>query len=165
MEIELKITGSRDELLPILRSLGTMGDEVILGTTEDFSPLPEVTADNQIEQPKEDMGTVPPFVKGGKKEKAPDDLTRHCHTCGHQFHPKFLSTMHCSKKCYMHEYWETYEKKTETIDPGKGASAKRTPEQDRVLKEKLEIIKKTYPAPVARPNISRDLTMQNAKIN
>ena len=92
-------------------------------------------------------------------EKEPVDLQIHCHQCGTPFHPKKAGMKFCSKRCYMIEWREVHKK------PVFAVKSYREIEQDVItahkipssLKEKLDKIKATCPAPTKRPEFARNL--------
>jgi hypothetical protein len=112
MEFQLIITGSLAEIQQVTSMLNNVPGEVLRVVTKAYDP--DNTIIPKVKQPKQrkTKQTI------GKREKAPEDLQVHCHTCGHLFHPKFMHTKHCSKKCYMQEYFEVRKKKVEqSVDP------------------------------------------------
>jgi len=171
MEIQLVINGSLDEIKEIFALLNSddqkaMVAAAIRAVTHVSHPVDwsEPLTEEREETPLE---FAPPLADQeeqqnprGKRDSVPNALGSLCHQCGKLFHPKRQKTKFCSKRCYMIEWHEVHKPaKNETkSDCATTQYARRLPDdQASALKEKLEKIKKTCPAPTSRPNISREL--------
>jgi|GEM_PF-3607340 len=171
MEIQLVINGSLGEIKEIF-SLLTSDDQkaaiasAIRAVTHISHPVDwsEPLTEEREETPLE---FAPPLdvqeeasPEKGKREFVPNALGSLCHQCGKLFHPKRQKTKFCSRRCYMIEWREVHKPaKIETKQDCATTQYARSVPDDHAsaLKEKLEKIKKTCPAPTPRPNITREI--------
>jgi DNA-directed RNA polymerase subunit M/transcription elongation factor TFIIS len=96
----------------------------------------------------------------GKREPVSGALQIHCHTCGNLFHPRTANNKHCSTKCYNVEWYEVNKKKKApqvTSDAIPPVATLLSDEKAKALKEKLDKIKATCPAPTKRPDLNREI--------
>lgn len=204
MEFQIIVKGSFDEIQEVIQALSDAHQTEIMKTairsvthvsrTTDPKPWDEAAPKERkvvpIEHKRPEMkksdrklNTRITSKSTGKKEHAPEDLQVHCHTCGSLFHPKFMTTQHCSKKCYMIEWYEVHKSKPDQpvdsviesnvstmptpeekistpalqSDPDITPSAKVSAEKLARLSLKLKEYKETMPPPTKRPDITRDL--------
>ena len=93
-------------------------------------------------------------------KRRPERPMINCHQCGKQFEPKINNQKFCGKKCYMIEWREVHKKPVkvnETTCATASLAVHISPEHDKAIREKLDKIKRTCPAPTKRPEFSRNL--------
>ena len=117
MEIDIKITGTSDELAEILRA--SQIETILRRVIHVSHPI-----DYDKQQPIKDQPvpfTADPEVPVGnaskKKDLGPAKAWPqvHCHNCGKLFDPPRKTTIHCSKQCYMRDWHDAHKPKTEPI--------------------------------------------------
>ena len=77
-----------------------------------------------------------------------EDALRRCIVCAKSFIPKRASTLTCSKKCYMENYFKAKKMHDLQVDPADALSFD--------FRKKIQEIKATCPTPKPRPDFQRD---------
>ncbi|MEI6683451.1 MAG: hypothetical protein WCO44_12515 [Bacteroidota bacterium] len=138
MNIDFKVIGKLTEIEGFMRAIRMSMDAkyVIKGTINVFpysekdlpvdntniSEGPDYLLKNEIEQetisetiqkkPSRERNTEKSF---GPHNAIPEDVKIHCHYCGSEFHPRTKKTRHCSKKCYMADWYDAHKPKPEPV--------------------------------------------------